>query len=71
MTCLVKGFSNFDYAGDVDGRRSMTGYVFTLAGSVMFSTTESKYMAFTEATKEEIWLEGLVSDLGLHHDSVL
>ena len=25
-------------------------------------------MALTKATKEGIWLKGLVSDLGLHHD---
>ena len=28
--CLVTGFSDSDYAGDVDGRRSMNGYAFTL-----------------------------------------
>lgn len=28
--CLVAGYSDSDYAGDVDSRRSMTGYVFTL-----------------------------------------
>ena len=32
------------------------------------STTEAEYMALTEAAKEGIWLKGLVSDLGLHHD---
>ncbi|XP_048501345.1 secreted RxLR effector protein 161-like [Beta vulgaris subsp. vulgaris] len=31
VTC----FSDFDYAMDVDGRRSMTSYVFTLGGSVV------------------------------------
>ena len=31
----VTGFSNVNYAGDVDGRRLMTGYVFTLGGSVV------------------------------------
>ncbi|XP_038880511.1 secreted RxLR effector protein 161-like [Benincasa hispida] len=33
--CLVTGYSDSDYAGDVDSRRSMTGYVFTLGGSVV------------------------------------
>ena len=57
----------------------MTGYVLTLGGSVLswkatlqptmtLSTTEAEYMALTEATKEGIWLKGLVSDLGLQHD---
>ena len=30
--CLVTGYSNFDYAADVDARMSVTGYVFTLGG---------------------------------------
>jgi hypothetical protein len=77
--CLVAGYSDSDYAADVDGRRSMTGYVYTLGGSVVswkatlqptvtLSTTEAEYMALTEAAKEGIWLKGLVSDLGIHHD---
>uniref|UniRef100_A0A3Q7GMB0 Reverse transcriptase Ty1/copia-type domain-containing protein n=1 Tax=Solanum lycopersicum TaxID=4081 RepID=A0A3Q7GMB0_SOLLC len=68
---LVTGYSDSDYAGDVDTRRSMTGYVFTLGGSVVswkatlqptvtLSTTEAEYMALTEAAKEGIWLKGLV-----------
>ena len=77
--CLVTGYSDSDYAGDVDSRRSMTGYVFTLGHSVVswkatlqptvtLSTTEAEYMALTEAAKEGIWLKGLVGDLGLHQD---
>ncbi|KAJ4711012.1 Retrovirus-related Pol polyprotein from transposon TNT 1-94 [Melia azedarach] len=80
--CLVTGFSDSDYAGDVDSRRSMTGYVFTLGSSVVswkatlqptvtLSTTEAEYMTLTEAAKEGIWLKGLVSDLGLHHDQAI
>lgn len=73
--CLVTGYFDSDYAGDVDSRRSMTGYVFTLGGSVMswkatlqptvtLSTIEAEYMALTEVAKEGIWLRGLVRDLG-------
>ncbi|OAE24922.1 hypothetical protein AXG93_2931s1660 [Marchantia polymorpha subsp. ruderalis] len=80
--CLVVGYSDFDYAGDVDSMSSMTGYVFTLRGSVVswkltlqptvtLSTTEAEYMALTEAAKEGIWLKGLVNDLGLHQDQAL
>lgn len=80
--CLVTSFSDSDYAGDVDSRRSMTGYVFTLDGSVVswkailqstvtLSTTEAEYMALTEANKERIWLKGLIGDLGLHHDQAI
>ena len=80
--CLVSGYSDSDYAGDVDTRRSMTGYVFTLGGSVVswkatlqstvtLSTTEAEYMALTEASKESIWLKGLVGDLGIHQEQAI
>ena len=82
IQCLVTGYSDSDYAGDVDSRRSMTGYVFTLGVSVVswkatlqptvsLSTTEAEYMALTEAAKGGIWLKGLVSDLGLCHDQAI
>uniref|UniRef100_A0A3Q7HAN8 Reverse transcriptase Ty1/copia-type domain-containing protein n=1 Tax=Solanum lycopersicum TaxID=4081 RepID=A0A3Q7HAN8_SOLLC len=74
--CLVTGYSDSDYAGDVDTRRSMTCYVFTLGGSVVswkatlqptvtLSTTEAEYMALTEAAKEGIWLKGLTLELAV------
>ncbi|XP_047341812.1 secreted RxLR effector protein 161-like [Impatiens glandulifera] len=77
--CLITGYSDSDYAGDIDSRRSMTDYVFTLGGSVVswkatlqptvtLSTTEEEYMELTEAAKEEIWMKGIISDLGLHQD---
>ena len=68
-----------DYAGDLDKRRSTTGYVFTfsqapvswrstLQSTVALSTTEAEYMAMTEAMKEAIWLQGLLDDLGVEQD---
>ena len=73
--CLV-GYCDSDYAGDLDKRRSTTGYVFTLAkapvswkstlqSTVALSTTEAEYMAVTEAVKEAIWLQGLLGELGV------
>ena len=70
------GYMDLDYAGDLDKRRFTTSYVFTLAGEpvswkstlqsiVVLSTTEAKYMAFTEAVKEAILLEGLLDELGV------
>ena len=31
----VKGYTDSDYAGDLDNRRSTSGYVFTLAGGAV------------------------------------
>ncbi|KAL5543222.1 hypothetical protein UlMin_010932 [Ulmus minor] len=75
------GYVDADYAGDLDKRRSLTGYVFTLFGCtvswkaqlqpvVAFSTTETEYIAATEGVKEAMWLKGLVSELECMHDKV-
>eukprot|EP00253_Pinus_taeda_P004176 PITA_04176 len=55
--------------GDLDKRRSTSGYVFTLSGGainwmsklqniVALSTTEAEYIAASHASKEAIWLKG-------------
>jgi hypothetical protein len=73
---ILVGYVDSDYAGDLDKRRSTTGYVFTLAGgpvswrstlqtTVALSTTEAEYMAVADAIKNAIWLHGLVEDLGI------
>jgi hypothetical protein len=69
------GYSDADWAGDTDTRRSTTGYCFTLGGgaitwrsrrqpTVALSSTEAEYMAATEATTEAVWLRGFLYDLG-------
>ncbi|GJX70172.1 transposable element [Tanacetum coccineum] len=79
---LVAGYSDSDYAADLDARRSLTGYVFTIGSSVVswkatlqpsvaLSTTEAEYMALTEAAKEGIWLKGLIEDLGFPQDQAI
>ncbi|KAE8695213.1 Oxygen-dependent coproporphyrinogen-III oxidase [Hibiscus syriacus] len=78
---LVVGYVDSNYAGDLDSRRSTTGYVFTLGGGpicwksivqfvVALSTTEAKYMAAAEAAKEALWLTGLVKELGVQQGGV-
>jgi hypothetical protein len=68
------GYVDSDYAGDLDRRRSLTGYVFTVGSCavswkavlqpvVALSTTEAEYMAIAEACKELIWLKGLYAEL--------
>ena len=31
----IEGYSDSDFAGDIDDRKSMSGYVFTLAGGAI------------------------------------
>ena len=68
------GFVDSDFAGDLDKRRSLTAYVFTIGGYavswratlqsiVACSTTDAEYMAISEACKEAIWLRGLYTEL--------
>ena len=83
----LEGYVDSDFAGEVDHRRSTTGYVFTMAGTVIswmsqlqkivtISITEAKYVAVTKSSKELIWLQNLLAELGfdqvmnvLHSDS--
>ena len=66
-------------AGDRDNRRSTTGYVFTVGGTtvswvskiqsvVALSTTEAEYVAAIDASKEMIWLQRFMYELGKRHD---
>ncbi|RVW80140.1 Retrovirus-related Pol polyprotein from transposon TNT 1-94 [Vitis vinifera] len=71
----LQGYVDADFAGDIDSRKSTTGFVFTLGGTtiswtsnlqkiVTLSTTEAEYVAATEAGKEMIWLHGFLDELG-------
>lgn len=65
--CLVEGYADADYAGDVDTRRSTTGFVYFVQGSlvswksrrqhsVTLSTTEAEYLAIGDCAKHGLWL---------------
>ncbi|XP_057969312.1 secreted RxLR effector protein 161-like [Malania oleifera] len=78
---LMVGYLDADYKGDLNNRRSTTGYVFTFVGGpicwrsivqslIALSTTESEYMEVAKAAKEALWLTGLVRELGVHQSGV-
>lgn len=73
LTSLL-GFTDADFAGDTDTRRSTSGYVFLLNGGpiawssrrqkcVTLSTTEAEYVAACEAAREGVWLKRLLNEL--------
>jgi hypothetical protein len=70
----VFGYCDADWGGDLEDRRSTTGFVFIMGGgaiswsnkrqpTITLSTTEAEYMANTQATKEAIWITKLMMDL--------
>jgi len=71
---ILEGYSDANWGGGED-RKSMGGYIFTLCGgaiswaakkqpTVALSSTESEYMALTQAAKESIWIQRLLGELG-------
>lgn len=75
----LNGYSDADYAADIDTRRSTSGFVFTLNGGpvswtsrrqpiVALSTMESEYIAASDASREATWLRILLKELGIEQN---
>ena len=73
-TSLV-GWTDSDWAGDIDTRHSIGGFTFKVASgfiswsskkqpTVALLTIESEYMAAANAARKAIWLRILLEDLG-------
>lgn len=71
----LAGYSDSDWAGNLDDRRSITGYAFSIGSGVIswcskkkstvaLSSCEREYQALCAATCEAIWLRRLLSDAG-------
>ena len=68
------GFSDADFAGDIDDRKSTSGYMFQMSGAaiswrskkqacVALSTAEAEYIALASAGQEAVWIRQLLSDM--------
>jgi hypothetical protein len=73
---ITLGYADADWGGDLDTRRSTTGYVFRVYGGVVawksrqqptvaLPTTEAEYMASADAAKQATWFRLLLDDLQL------
>ena len=73
------GYTDSDFAGDVDTRRSTTGNVFLLGGAcvswssrlqvtVAVSTAEAEYMALFSGAQEAVYLRRLLGELGFEQE---
>eukprot|EP00253_Pinus_taeda_P020444 PITA_20444 len=72
---LLVGFTDSDWAGDHDDRKSIAGYVFTLGSgpitwackkqaAISLSSAEAEYRGAVEASKEALWLRHILSEFG-------
>lgn len=72
----IEGYSDSDWAGDKESRKSTSGFIIMLNGgpvswcskrqaTVALSSTEAEYIALTLAAKEATWLRLLLTELGL------
>ncbi|KAM0968159.1 hypothetical protein TB1_015836 [Malus domestica] len=70
------GYTDSDFAGCLDDRKSTSGYVFTLGGAAVSwksvkqkalatSTMEAEFIALFEATKKWLWLKNLITFMRL------
>ena len=61
----LQGYCNADYTGNIDDRRSISGYIFFLGGGpvtwnstkqrcISTSTAEAEYIALTDAAKQAV-----------------
>ncbi|XP_056690532.1 secreted RxLR effector protein 161-like [Spinacia oleracea] len=73
-TLEVVGYSDSDFGGCIDSRKSTSGYVFMLAGGAVSwrsakqtltapSTMEAEFVSCFEATSHGVWLKGFISGL--------
>lgn len=76
---VLVGYTDADMAGDIDTRKSTSGYLINFAGGavawqsrlqkcVALSTTEAEFIAATEACKELLWMKKFLQEIGFKQD---
>ena len=71
-------YCDSDYAGCTDTRRSITGYLVKIADGIIcwqshaqktvaLSSTEAEYMALSDCSRQIVWLQSLLGELGFSH----
>ena len=77
---LLQGYTDADWAGDLDERKSTSAYVFLLNGGaiswrskkqgmIALSTMEAEYIAAAAAVQEAVWLRCLLMSLEVIPDA--
>ena len=75
-TCIITAYTDADWAGDYDTRRSTTGYVVQVNNStvswmskkqatVALSSAEAEYMALAAVAQEVKWIQQLLTELSV------
>ena len=70
----LKGYVDADWGSNPNGRKSQSGYLFTVCGGVIswaskkqsvvaLSSTEAEYIAASLASQEAVWLRSLLGDI--------
>lgn len=73
------GYSNSDWGGDLDTRRSTSDYIFKMCGGpvsskskkqkmVTVSSTEAEYVAGSKAAQDAVYLRQILADLGFKQE---
>ncbi|GAB2274840.1 hypothetical protein Dimus_039096 [Dionaea muscipula] len=72
--CVLFGYSDSDWGGDVDNRKSTTGFLFSLGSApfswvsklqpiVTLSSSEAEYIAMASCTSHALWLRQFLAEL--------